>query len=73
MERLGSALADRVRDVTQISAAEIEVPPQVVGATWEAELLRGFARHAGLLILLLNIERIFGTDAESVALDPMYL
>ena len=71
--RAVGVLADRVRDVTQIPAHEIEVPPEVVGASWQADLLRGFARHAGLLILLLNIERIFGTDAESVALDPMYL
>ena len=70
--RAVGVLADRVRDVTQIPAAEIEVPPEVIGATWEAELLRGFARHAGLLILLLNIERIFGTDAESMTLDPNY-
>ena len=71
--RAVGVVADRVRDVTQIPSAEIEPPPEVIGARWEAELLRGFARHAGLLILLLNIERIFGTDAESVTLDPMYL
>ena len=71
--RAVGVLADRVRDVTQIPAEEIEVPPEVVGASWEAELLRGFARHAGLLILLLNIERIFGTDTEGESLDPMYL
>ena len=71
--RAVGVLADRVRDVTQILAEEIEEPPEVVGASWKSDLLRGFARHADLLILLLNIERIFETGAESVALDPMYL
>lgn len=61
-------LADRVRDVTEIAVEEIEAPPEIVGATWRGELLRGFARHAGFLIMLLNAEAIFmpgGSDGAS--------
>ena len=71
--RAVGVLADRVRDVTEIVADEIEVPPEVVGSSWKADLLRGFAGHADLLILLLNIEKIFDTGADSVPLDSMYL
>lgn len=66
-------LADRVRDVTQILAEEIEDPPQVVSTSWKSDQLRGFARHAGLLILLLNMELIFPTEKESAEFDSLYL
>lgn len=65
-------MADKVRDVTQISQEELEKPPVVVGASWDAELLGGFARHAGLLILLLNLDRVFGTGGVA-AFDPSFL
>lgn len=66
-------LADRVRDVTQIAVEEIEHPPTIVGANWQSDLLSGFARHASLLILLLNIDRVFSTGEHSGELDAMYL
>ena len=62
-------LADRVRDVTEIAAEEIESPPEIVGATWRGELLRGFARHAGFLIMLLNAEAIFMPEGSGGASD----
>ena len=65
-------LADRVRDVTQIWQEELESPPSVVGSSWDSELLSGFARHENLLILLLNLERVFGVGA-SGGLDPAFL
>lgn len=58
--RAVGVLADKVRDVTQIWQEELESPPTVVGSSWDSELLSGFARHAGLLILLLNLDRVFG-------------
>ena len=65
-------LADRVRDVTQIWQEELENPPTVVGSNWDPELLSGFARHAGLLILLLNLDRVFCGGGVS-SFDPSYL
>ena len=71
MVRPVGVLADKVRDVTQIWQEELEKPPTVVGASWDAELLGGFARHAGLLILLLNLDRVFGVGGPS-ELDPSF-
>ncbi|MFK7944980.1 MAG: chemotaxis protein CheW [Paracoccaceae bacterium] len=65
-------LADRVRDVTQIWQEELESPPTVVGSNWDSELLGGFARHAGLLILLLNLDRVFGCG-DVPSLDPAFM
>ena len=65
-------LADKVRDVTQIWQEELESPPTVVGSSWDSELLGGFARHAGLLILLLNLDRVFGVGGVP-GLDPAFL
>ena len=66
-------LADRVRDVTQINNDEIEETPMIVGADWQSDLLNGFARHAGLLIFLLNVDRVFSTGVHAGELDAMYL
>lgn len=54
-------VADQVRDVTRIGDDQIENPPEIEGAL-EADLLRGLARHGGLLILLLDVERVFRTE-----------
>ena len=48
-------LADRVRDVTQISYSEIENPPEAVGTVENGGFLSGLARHQGALIALLDI------------------
>lgn len=55
-------LADRVRDVTQIPSAEIEAPPEAVGGVGSGNVLAGLARHSGLLIALLDIKSILGSD-----------
>ena len=55
-------LADRVRDVTQIPATEIEPPPDAVGDISSGNVLAGLARHSGLLIALLDIRSILGND-----------
>lgn len=65
-------LADKVRDVTEIWQEELERPPVVVGTNWDSGLLAGFARHADLLILLLNLNRVFG-GGNVPSLDPAFL
>ena len=55
-------LADRVRDVTQIPATEIEAPPDAIGGISSGNVLAGLARHNELLIALLDIRSILGND-----------
>ena len=57
-------LADRVRDVTQIPAIEIEAPPDAVGGVGSGNVLAGLARHNDLLIALLDIRTILSSDHE---------
>ena len=64
-------IADRVRDVTQIYGEEIEMPPEVVGTSWQSDHLLGFARHAGSLILLLNMQQVFGL-VDGQAIESMF-
>lgn len=65
-------LADKVRDVTQIWQEELEKPPVIIGTSWDPDLLSGFARHSGLLILLLNLDRVFGSGGVA-EFDPSFL
>lgn len=51
--------ADQVRDVTRIGEDQIEPPPDIADSGWNAEQMRGMARHGGLLILLLDLKRVF--------------
>ena len=52
--------ADRVRDVLQISSEMIENPPEISTANWDPKLLLGIARHDDALLLLLNVDHVFG-------------
>lgn len=51
--------ADRVRDVTSITATQIEAPPRAIDGHAPAQHLRGLARHDGLLVFLLDIDTLF--------------
>ena len=55
------ALADSVREVLELDDASIAPPPQM-GATGGVECLRGVGNHEGRFILILNIDKVFGTD-----------
>jgi len=65
--------ADLVRDVTRIGPEQIERPPTVAGSHWEPAYLNAIARHGGELILLLDIQQIFGIGATADELDPAFL
>jgi purine-binding chemotaxis protein CheW len=60
-------LADRVRNVDQIGADEIETVPATGIAHWDAGILQGLSRRGPDLIVLIDLERVFGTA--SAALD----
>lgn len=65
--------ADRVRDVTLISADKIENPPSMEDMTHSPKLLTGIARHSELLILLLDVQRVFHVSDElSSEMDPAF-
>ena len=65
--------ADKVRDVTRISAEQIEKPPTVAGSSWDANMLLGLARHGELLILLLDVQKVFDVGDSSGMLDPAFI
>lgn len=55
------ALADSVREVLELDDSSIAPPPQM-GTTGGIECLRGVGSHEGRFILILNINKVFGTD-----------
>lgn len=66
--------ADRVRDVMLISTQMIEQPPAIEDMVHSPNLLTGIARHNDLLILLLDVQRVFHANDElSTELDPAFL
>ena len=65
---------DKVRDVTLISADKIESPPAVDDMRRHHDLLLGIARHSSLLILLLDVQKVFGVVEDGVGvLDPAFM
>lgn len=55
------ALADSVREVTDLSAADIEPPPRI-GSRWKSEFIRGIGKLEEEFVILLDIDRVFSTD-----------
>lgn len=53
-------LADKVHDVTDIEATDIQEAPRV-GMRWRAEFVKGVGRWNGEFIIIPNLERIFET------------
>ena len=58
---LMGVLADSVKEVLELDAAAIAPPPSL-GAAVEVACLEGIGRHEGRFILLLNVDRVFGTS-----------
>jgi len=58
---LMGALADSVREVLELDASTIAPPPSL-GTAVDVACIQGIGRHEGRFILLLNVERVFGTD-----------
>lgn len=66
--------ADRVRDVTLIAPESIEQPRSVDEMVDNPDLLNGLARHNNLLIMLLDVQRVFGGSTSLPQhLDPAFL
>jgi len=66
--------ADRVRDVTLIAPESIEQPHSVDEMVDNPDLLNGIARHNKLLIMLLDVQRVFGGGTLLPQhLDPAFL
>ena len=53
-------LADRVRDVDQISAEDIEPCPSVGDGQWDSRVLQGISRSGSDLIVLIRLDQLFG-------------
>ena len=56
-------LADRVRNVDQIGNDEVEASPSVGVGGWDNSILQGLSRRGSDLIVLLDLERVFGGTA----------
>lgn len=55
-------LSDKVLEVTEVTAAEIEDTPRL-GMRWRADLIRCIGRRADDFIIVLDIDRIFANHA----------
>ena len=53
-------LADDVDDITETAVADLEAVPEL-GVRWPTDLIRGVARKAGAIIILLDVEAAFAT------------
>ena len=56
--------ADRVRNVDQITAAEIEPVPGTGVGSWDARVLLGLWRRGDDLVVLIDLDRILGSGDE---------
>jgi purine-binding chemotaxis protein CheW len=54
-------IADRVRNVTEIAADQIEAAPSALG-TWDASVLDGVARLDGRLVYVLSFGKLLAND-----------
>jgi purine-binding chemotaxis protein CheW len=59
-------IVDSVEEVTNLSAGDIEPPPQFGGGA-SVDYLFGLAKVKGEIKLLLNIDRVVAVDAESIS------
>lgn len=59
-------LADKVYDVSDITAASIEDAPKV-GMRWPAEYVRGIGRRDDDFVIIPNMQQIFGARANLAA------
>ena len=58
-------LAEQVRDVTQIASGQIEPPPNLGSSGLGRSNLSGLARQNDLLILLLDVARVFPDEGQT--------
>lgn len=62
-------LADRVRNVDQIPASEIEPCPSIGVGHWDSSILQGLSRRGQDLVVLIRLDRIFGESTGAFDLD----
>jgi purine-binding chemotaxis protein CheW len=53
-------LADKVHEVTEVTAAAIEATPRI-GMRWRPEFIKGIGKRDDEFIIILDIDRIFNT------------
>jgi len=57
--------ADKVHEVTSIALGDTEEPPRV-GLRWRSDFIRCLAKHAGELVIVPDLERVFATRGGAV-------
>jgi purine-binding chemotaxis protein CheW len=60
-------LADRVFEVAELSAGDIEPAPDI-GIRWKSEYIKGVSRVRGAFVVIFDLARLFASD-EAVLLD----
>ena len=64
-------LADRVRNVDQIPADEIEPCPSIGVGHWDSSILQGLSRRGSDLVVLIRLDRIFSGAEELELSEPV--
>jgi purine-binding chemotaxis protein CheW len=62
------ALVDSVQEVFELEPGQIEPPPRI-GTRWRTEFLKGIGKRNNELIIILNIDMIFSSDAVAIFMD----
>jgi purine-binding chemotaxis protein CheW len=55
------ALADSVQEVNEMEPEQIEAAPHI-GTHLNTDFIKGMGKHDGTFVMILDIDRVFGTD-----------
>ena len=59
-------VADCVFAVTDLGGGALE-PPPAIGSRWRADYIVGVGRHGAAFVIVLDLERLLGSDAPLIA------
>lgn len=64
------ALADSVQEVFEMEETAIEPPPKL-GTRWKREFLKGIGKRGDVLVIILDINKVFTTDEIALIQEGM--
>ncbi|MGB8169330.1 MAG: chemotaxis protein CheW [Chthoniobacteraceae bacterium] len=63
-------IADSVHEVIELEPGQINEPPRIA-MRWRSDLIRGMGRRGDEFIIILDIEKVFASDASILAENAM--